>query len=80
MSLLSVSLLFFAATRAQALDTGKYFMIKVVDEQTGRDVPHVELQTVNNIRLYTDSSGVVGRPAEPETDFAQKCEREVLAD
>ena len=36
-----------------------YFVIKVVDEQTGRGVPLVELQTVNNIRLWTDSGGLV---------------------
>src|SRR5215510_7605055 len=35
------------------------FAITVVDEQTGRGVPLVELQTVNNIRYYTDSNGVV---------------------
>lgn len=36
-----------------------YFVIKVVDEETGRGVPLIELQTVNNIRLYTDSAGIV---------------------
>src|SRR5262249_47777809 len=35
------------------------FAITVVDEETGRGVPLVELQTVNNIRYYTDSNGVV---------------------
>lgn len=35
-----------------------YFAIEVVDEATGRGVPLVELETVNNIRLYTDSAGV----------------------
>lgn len=35
-----------------------YFAIEVVDEQTGRGVPMVELETVNNIRLWTDSAGV----------------------
>ncbi|HZT81707.1 MAG TPA: hypothetical protein VFA26_15880 [Gemmataceae bacterium] len=38
---------------------GKPFAITVVDEQTGRGVPLVELQTVNHIRLWTDSNGVV---------------------
>ncbi len=37
----------------------KYFAIEVVDGQTGRGVPLVELRTVNNIRYYTDSGGVV---------------------
>jgi hypothetical protein len=33
------------------------FTIEVVDEQTGRGVPLVELRTVNDIRCYTDSAG-----------------------
>jgi hypothetical protein len=37
----------------------EYFRITVVDEQTGRGVPLVELETVNHIRHYTDSNGVV---------------------
>ena len=37
----------------------KPFCIRVVDEQTGRGVPLVELTTVNNIRHYTDSAGIV---------------------
>ncbi len=36
-----------------------YFQIKVVDDQTGRGVPLVELETVNHLRFYTDSAGVV---------------------
>ncbi len=36
-----------------------YFRIQVVDEQTGRGVPLVELMTTSNIRLYTDSNGYV---------------------
>ncbi|MFV1966888.1 MAG: hypothetical protein ACC628_15795 [Pirellulaceae bacterium] len=36
-----------------------YFKILVVDEATGRGVPLVELKTVNDIRYYTDSHGVV---------------------
>ena len=35
------------------------FTIEVVDQQTGRGVPLVELKTVNNVRLYTDSNGIV---------------------
>src|SRR5262245_35410098 len=38
---------------------GKYFKITVVDEETGRGVPLVELRTVNQLRYYTDSNGVV---------------------
>lgn len=36
-----------------------YFQLKVVDGQTGRGVPLVELSTVNDIVYYTDSQGVV---------------------
>ena len=36
-----------------------YFCIQVVDDETGRGVPLVELTTVNNIRYYTDSAGIV---------------------
>ncbi|MGD0090819.1 MAG: hypothetical protein ABSE73_12940 [Planctomycetota bacterium] len=35
------------------------FAITVVDEETGRGVPLVELRTVNEIRYYTDSNGIV---------------------
>ena len=44
---------------AGALGAAPYFGIKVVDEQTGRGVPLVELETVNAIRYYTDSAGWV---------------------
>jgi hypothetical protein len=36
-----------------------HFTIQVVDDVTGRGVPLVELRTVNHLRLYTDSSGIV---------------------
>jgi hypothetical protein len=36
-----------------------YFAVQVVDHQTGRGVPLVELRTVNNIRCFTDSNGIV---------------------
>ncbi len=45
---------------AASADGGSpYFRIAVVDEQTGRGVPLVELETVNNIRYWTDSNGLV---------------------
>jgi hypothetical protein len=37
----------------------KPFVITVVDEQTGRGVPLVELKTTNEARYYTDSAGVL---------------------
>ncbi len=36
-----------------------YFKIQVLDSQTQRPVPLVELRTVNNIRYHTDSNGVI---------------------
>lgn len=36
-----------------------YFEIQVVDAETGRGVPLVELRTVNDIRFFTDSQGYV---------------------
>lgn len=33
------------------------FGIHIIDEQTGRGVPLIELRTVNDIRFYTDSAG-----------------------
>ena len=40
-------------------DQNDYFKIQVIDELTGRGVPLVELRTVNDIRFFTDSAGVV---------------------
>lgn len=37
----------------------KPFEIQVVDAATGRGVPLVELETVNNIHYFTDSNGIV---------------------
>jgi len=39
--------------------SSKYFKIQVVDQQTGRGVPLVELNTTNNILYFTDSNGIV---------------------
>jgi hypothetical protein len=39
--------------------SNKYFKIQVVDRQTGRGVPLVELRTTNNTRYFTDSNGIV---------------------
>jgi hypothetical protein len=50
-----IFLLFSAPCRPDAKD---YFLIEVVDEQTGRGVPLVELRTTSQIRLYTDSGGL----------------------
>lgn len=36
-----------------------YFAIQVVDDQTGRGVPLVELETTNNAKFLTDSAGFI---------------------
>jgi hypothetical protein len=46
-------------TRAEQGAPAGYFRIRVVDEQSGRGVPLVELKTTNNIRSYTDSNGLL---------------------
>jgi len=56
-TLLAVLLLFLQVIVRAA--PGEYFAIEVVDEQTGRGVPLVELKTTNNIRYWTDSNGLV---------------------
>ncbi len=38
--------------------TSKYFVVRVVDEQTGRGVPLVELKLPNEVKYWTDSAGV----------------------
>ncbi len=44
---------------AAAEDSGRFFAIQVVDEQTGRGVPMVELRTTSSVSYYTDSGGLV---------------------
>lgn len=46
-------------TGVAAPATSDYFTIQVVDEQTGRGLPLVELRTVNNAAWWTDSNGIV---------------------
>lgn len=40
-------------------EPARYFAIRVVDDQTGRGVPMVELQSTNSVRYYTDSAGLI---------------------
>jgi hypothetical protein len=47
-----------ASTASQAAE-GDYFGIRVVDAQTGRGVPLVELKTVSGVLFVTDSNGWV---------------------
>lgn len=47
------------AGRAAETGTNSYFKIRVVDAQTGRGVPLVELKTTMQQRFFTDSAGMV---------------------
>lgn len=42
-----------------APDKSDYFKITIVDQETGRGVPLVELKTTNELRYYTDSNGII---------------------
>lgn len=44
---------------ASAMFAGEYFQIRIVDQQTGRGVPMVQLRTNNHFSCYTDSNGIV---------------------
>lgn len=77
---LTVLLLFLVGTNA-ASEVNDYFKITVVDEETGRGVPLVELKTTSRVRSYTDSNGIVAF-YEPElmdqvrsTSKVQTCQR-----
>jgi hypothetical protein len=50
--------IFFSCTEGHPGAVG-FFKITVVDEETGRGVPLVELKTTNQIRYYTDSNGII---------------------
>jgi hypothetical protein len=49
----------FPVIVVSAQESAGFFKIMVVDEQTGRGVPLVELKTTNNIRHYTDNNGII---------------------
>src|SRR5258708_24971603 len=57
--LLALILISFASAQAPTTQPSRYFTIQVIDEQTGRGVPLVELKTVSSMRYYTDSAGLV---------------------
>ncbi len=53
------TVLLTAVLAAQSGPGGEWFRITVVDEQSGRGVPLVELETVHHIRYYTDNNSIV---------------------
>jgi hypothetical protein len=58
-TLAALALVSLRSIAAEAPRTDKYFKMTVVDRETGRGVPLVELRTVDNVRYETDSNGVV---------------------
>ncbi len=48
-----------ASSVSESAGGGSFFVIRVVDEQTGRGVPLMELKTTNGISFWTDSQGVI---------------------
>src|SRR5207249_10127808 len=46
-------------TASPEAEPSRYFAIHILDEQTGRGVPMVELQTTSSVSYYTDSNGLV---------------------
>ncbi|HJT76650.1 MAG TPA: hypothetical protein VJ739_05565 [Gemmataceae bacterium] len=59
LGLLSALLLPAGHAAAAPASPEQYFAIEIIDEQTGRGVPMVELQTTSGARYYTDSNGLV---------------------
>ena len=56
---LAVFLASFATARADFPGPARPFVIEIVDDQTNRGVPLVELETVDRVRYFTDSAGLV---------------------
>lgn len=66
----SALLLSAVLLHAEPDDAKNYFAVTVVDDETGRGVPLIELRTVNALRYTTDSNGVVAfrEPGLMDTD------------
>ena len=60
-SMLTGALIVALASASSAEERGarRCFVVRVVDAETGRGVPLVQLRTVSGVRYYTDSAGVV---------------------
>jgi hypothetical protein len=67
----SLAIIFATAITAVAAES-RFFEIQAIDDQTGRGVPLVELETVNHLKFLTDSAGrvAIAEPAfENQTVF-----------
>src|SRR5688572_14581395 len=56
---LLIFILSLAVGNLTAAAQSPYFEIEVVDAETGRGVPLVELRTVNQVSFWTDSNGII---------------------
>ncbi len=56
---LITAIILFSLPSCVCAVTSDYYRITVVDAETGRGVPLVELKTVNAMTFYTDSNGIV---------------------
>jgi hypothetical protein len=56
---LALTLIATWASAVHGAETSRYFGIQVIDDQTSRGVPLVELKTTSNQRFYTDSAGFI---------------------
>lgn len=54
-----VALLVAPARAVAPIDPSQIFAIQVVDDQTGRGVPMVELKATSSAQYYTDSNGLI---------------------
>ena len=54
-----ISLLLLLTASVALSKPSDYFAIQVVDAETGRGVPLVELRSTNQVRYYTDSAGYI---------------------
>jgi len=52
-------IVFLFSSQSLSTTPHKYFKIKVIDEETGRGIPLVEIRTQSWIRYFTDSNGLV---------------------
>ena len=57
--LIVASVVVLGGLASERNEANPYFAVKVVDDETGRGVPLAELRTVNDLRFFTDSNGVV---------------------
>jgi hypothetical protein len=55
---LMAAVILWCASTSVLAEPSRYFRLQVVDEQTGRGVPLVELRTVSDVTYITDSAGL----------------------